>query len=194
MRAFAQKPETPEQTTSTKRSITGREDSVQRSVANSRLHDFSRISVYPQAPFKLQMKLAAIPPGDVDEQEADRVADQVITMPAPSSLNSAPPLRIQRFSGQSQSNGQMEAVPPSVYQALASPGKSLEPGLRQDMEQRFGHDFSRVWVHSGSAAAESAQELGARAYTVGPNIVFGAGQLSPGTREGRRLIAVPPTG
>jgi hypothetical protein len=57
------------------------------------------------------------------------------------------------------------------------------------MEQRFGYDFSRVRVHSGLPARQSAQDLNALAYTVGSNIVFGEGQLSRGTHEGRRLIA-----
>ena len=57
------------------------------------------------------------------------------------------------------------------------------------MEQRFGHDFSRVRVHSGAAAEQSARDVNANAYTVGHNIVFGAGRFAPGTHEGRRLIA-----
>lgn len=57
------------------------------------------------------------------------------------------------------------------------------------MERGFGADFSRVRVHSGAAAAQSAQELSARAYTVGHDIVFGAGQYRPSTHEGRRLLA-----
>ena len=125
-------------------------------------------------------------PGDVYEQEADRVADQVLAAPAHPAVSGAPP-RIQRFSG--QSNGQMDAAPASVDQALASPGRPLEPALRQDMEQRFGHDFSRVRVHSGAAAEQSARDVNAHAYTVGHNIVFGAGRFAPGTHEGRRLIA-----
>ena len=83
----------------------------------------------------------------------------------------------------------MDAAPASVDQALASPGRPLEPALRQDMEQRFGHDFSRVRVHSGAAAEQSARDVNAHAYTVGHNIVFGAGRFAPGTHEGRRLIA-----
>ena len=106
--------------------------------------------------------------------------------PAHPAVSGAPP-RIQRFSG--QSNGQMDAAPASVDQALASPGRPLEPALRQDMEQRFGHDFSRVRVHSGAAAEQSARDVNAHAYTVGHNIVFGAGRFAPGTHEGRRLIA-----
>ena len=57
------------------------------------------------------------------------------------------------------------------------------------MEQRFGYDFSRVRVHSGSEAEQSAREVNARAYTVGHNLVFGPGQFAPETLDGRRLIA-----
>ena len=134
----------------------------------------------------LQTKLKVNEPGDIYEQEADRIADQVMATPAHPAVSGAPP-RIQRFSG--QPNGQMDAAPASVDQALASPGRPLEPALRQDMEQRFGHDFSRVRVHSDAAAEQSARDVNAHAYTVGHNIVFGAGQFAPGTRQGRRLIA-----
>ena len=79
-------------------------------------------------------------PGDIYEREADRVADQVMATPTHPTLAARHP-RIQRFSG--QSHGQMDAAPASVDQALASPGRPLEPALRQDMEQRFGYDFSR---------------------------------------------------
>ena len=72
---------------------------------------------------------------------------------------------------------------------LSSPGRPLDPSLRQDMEQRFGHDFSQVRVHTDAAAERSAREVNANAYTVGHNVVFGAGRFSPGTHEGRRLIA-----
>jgi hypothetical protein len=72
---------------------------------------------------------------------------------------------------------------------LANPGMPLEPALRQDMEQRFGYDFSNVRVHSGSSAEKSAQDVNANAYTVGNNIVFGAGRFASGTQQGRRLLA-----
>ena len=134
----------------------------------------------------LQTKLKVNEPGDIYEQEADRIADQVMATPAHPAVSGALP-RIQRFSG--QSNGRMNAAPASVDQALASPGRPLEPALRQDMEQRFGHDFSRVRVHSGAAAEQSARDMSANAYTVGHNIVFDAGRFSPGTYEGRRLMA-----
>jgi hypothetical protein len=57
------------------------------------------------------------------------------------------------------------------------------------MEPRFGHDFSSVHVHTDAKAAESARAVSAHAYTVGNDIVFGAGQFSPGTGAGRRLLA-----
>jgi hypothetical protein len=134
----------------------------------------------------IQTKLAVSEPGDIYEQEADRIADQVMATPAHHAVSGAPP-RIQRFSG--QSNGQVGAAPASVNQALASRGRPLEPALRQDMEQRFGHDFSRVRVHTGGAAVHSAQEVNAHAYTVGRHIVFDAGQFRPQGVEGRRLLA-----
>ena len=134
----------------------------------------------------LQTKLTVNEPGDIYEREAERVADQVMAVP-PHATISETPARIQRFSGQSQ--GQTEAPPASVDHALASPGKPLEPALQQDMEQRFGYDFSRVRVHSGAAAEQSAQEVNAQAYTLGSDVVFGAGRFSPGTGAGRRLIA-----
>jgi hypothetical protein len=112
-------------------------------------------------------------PGDVYEQEADRIANQVMATPGYSAVSGAPP-RIQHFSA--QSNGQMDAALASVDQAFASPGRPLEPELRQDMEQRFGYDFS-------------AQDLNAHAYTVGADVVFGASRFAPETHEGRRLIA-----
>jgi hypothetical protein len=134
----------------------------------------------------LQTKLKINEPGDIYEQEADRIADQVMATPAHPAVSDAPP-RIQRFAG--QSNGQMDAAPASVNQALASPGRPLEPALRQDMEERFGHNFSRVRVHSGTAAEQSARDVNAHAYTVGHDMVFGAGRFAPGTQAGRRLIA-----
>ena len=134
----------------------------------------------------LQTKLKISEPGDSYEQEADRVADQVIAASAHRGVSGAPP-RIQRFLG--QSNGQIHAAPASVDHALASPSRPLEPALRQDMEQRFGHDFSKVRVHAHGAAGQSAQSVNARAYTLGDHVVFGAGHYAPETSDGRRLLA-----
>jgi len=134
----------------------------------------------------LQRKLMIGASNDPLEQEADRVADQVMSTPLTSAINRTPP-KIQRLTGQA-SDG-LNTAPPSVEQVLASPGRPLEPALRQEMEQRFGHDFSRVRVHSGVAAEQSARGVSAKAYTVGHNIVFGTGQFIPETRRGKKLLA-----
>jgi hypothetical protein len=134
----------------------------------------------------LQTKPRVNEPGDVYEQEADRVAAQVLATPSLAHVSSAPP-RIQRVTG--AAIGQTHAAPASVDRVLASPGSPLEPALRQDMEQRFGHDFSEVRIHCNGPAEQSAREIDANAYTVGRRIVFGAGRFAPGTHQGRRLIA-----
>ena len=133
-----------------------------------------------------QPKLKVNEPWDIYEQEADRVADQVLTMPVHPGASGAPP-RIHRFSG--QSNGQIHSAPDSVDEALASPGRPLEPTLCQDMEKRFGYDFSHVRVHSNLAATQSARDVSADAYTVGYHIAFDSDRFAPATHAGRRLIA-----
>lgn len=140
----------------------------------------------PEQHATLQRKLSIGATADPLEFEADHVADQVISKPASIGVEAITP-RIQHFSG--QPSGQAVAAPASVDHVLASPGRPLEPALRQNMEQRFGHDFSRVRVHSGSAAEQSARDIEAHAYTVRSDVVFGHGRFAPETTEGRRLLA-----
>jgi peptidoglycan hydrolase-like protein with peptidoglycan-binding domain len=78
---------------------------------------------------------------------------------------------------------------PIIHDVLASPGRPLDAGTRRFMEPRFGHDFSRVRVHTDARAAKSARAVSALAYTVGQHVVFGAGQYTPDTSPGRTLIA-----
>jgi len=86
----------------------------------------------------LQRKLTIGASNDPLEQEADRIADQVMAAPGHSAVNSTP-VKIQRFTG--NLSGQTAEAPASVERVLASPGRLLEPTLRQDMEGRFGYDF-----------------------------------------------------
>ncbi|HEV3037645.1 MAG TPA: DUF4157 domain-containing protein [Candidatus Angelobacter sp.] len=60
---------------------------------------------------------------------------------------------------------------------------------RDFMEPRFGYDLSRVRLHIGTRAAESAQAVHAIAYKVGPNIVFGKGNYAPKTDSDKKLLA-----
>jgi hypothetical protein len=135
----------------------------------------------------LQAKLEVGAPDDAYEQEADRVADEILAAPSGNAIrNKAAPL-IQRLT--SQTVGYKTTAPPSVESVLSGSGKSLDIELQQDMSQRFGQDFSEVRIHTGAAAEQSAQEINAHAYTVGRNIVFGAGQFAPNSQQGKRLLA-----
>ncbi len=76
-----------------------------------------------------------------------------------------------------------------VSAALQSSGQALDETTRASMQARFGHDFSRVRVHTDEKASESARAVGADAYTTGKDIFFQSGQYQPNTAEGKRLLA-----
>src|SRR5258708_17389723 len=174
----------------------------------------------------LQRKLTINQPGDVFEQEADRVSDAVMRMPESQTAegagitgsvsltriqracreceeeSSSRPVAIQRMcascneeltsqpmlQGKGISGGAREATPAIALrvQSLQGVGQALPASVRDFFEPRFGQDFSQVRVHTD---IESARSLEARAYTVDRSIVFGAGQYSPETSEGKRLLA-----
>jgi Domain of unknown function (DUF4157) len=133
----------------------------------------------------IQTKLKVSEPGDIYEQEADRISGEVLAAPTQTAAGKTPCIR--RVA--EQPTGETAPAPAGVEHVVTSTGNPLAPALRQEMEQRFDWDFSRVRVHTGSAAEQSARDLSARAYTVGDNVVFGAGEFEPQTGEGRRLLA-----
>ncbi len=94
--------------------------------------------------------------------------------------------KLQRKTG---ATGEAGVAPPIVNEVLRSPGQSLDAETRHFMEPRFGHDFSRVRVHTGYQASESAQAINALAYTVGSSLVFADGQYAPRAASGRKLLA-----
>jgi hypothetical protein len=161
-----------------------------------------------QAPrLAVHTKLAVSAPGDEYEREANRVADHVMQVPDPD-LEPQPPagrtvceggcpvaeddarFRQEADMGIAASPAPVAAeMPPVVADALRSPGQSLDAGTRAFFEPRFGHDFSRVRVHTDAKAAESARTANALAYTVGRHVIFGAGQYAPGTSDGKKLLA-----
>jgi hypothetical protein len=158
--------------------------------------NFGAGSVVTQAPVGLQAKLYVGARGDAHETEADRVAEQVMRMPekeqacecAGSCTSCQAKQLLRKESSASAADDSFEA-PPAVYKALATPGQPLDHADRSFMESRFGHDFGSVRVHTDSEAAESAKPIQARAYTVGADIVFGAGEYAPGSDAGRHLLA-----
>jgi hypothetical protein len=126
-------------------------------------HDFSQIPVHGNAPVKIRAKLQVNIPGDAFEQEADRVAEQVMRMPDSQVVRrkcacgesatceeckqTAP--MVQRKA--TSHAGDAEASP-IVNEVLRSPGQPLDGATRSFMEPRFGHDFSRVRVHTDARA------------------------------------------
>jgi hypothetical protein len=80
----------------------------------------------------------------------------------------------------------------SVEQSLAAKkghGNPLPDDVRVDMEARFGTDFSRVTIHTGSSAGRLNKQLKAQAFTHGRDIYFAPGKYDPGSGAGKRLLA-----
>ncbi len=138
----------------------------------------------------IQAKLKVGQPNDIYEQEADRVADAVMRMPE---------LEVKRQPEEEDEplqakevHGQISDVTPDLeprVNATRSGGQLLPAPTRTFFEQRFGYDFSQVRVHTDAQAAHSTRALNARAYTLGHNVVFGAGQYAPSAAAGRWLLA-----
>ncbi len=81
------------------------------------------------------------------------------------------------------------AAPDIVEDVLHSPGQALDAPAQAFFEGRFRRGFGDVRIHTDRRAAESARSVGALAYTVGRDIVFGSDQYNPDTAAGRRLLA-----
>lgn len=149
-------------------------------------------------------------PTDASEIEADQLADRVMHMPVGEAAEIGPPARrpVQRHA-KLDAGRQDEALGttlhnqpsvaalessasddgPSLRGATGSGGAPLDPVSRSFFEPRFGVSLGHVRIHSDSAARESASSVGARAYALGSDIVFGSGEYRPHDAEGRKLLA-----
>ena len=162
----------------------------------------------------IQAKLKISSPGDKHEQEADRVADEVMRMPGaqPNAKRGTTvgDLGIQRMCGECEDElhrqpieedeelqtkeipGQSPHATTEVREqvaAMSGGGNPLAGSVRQFFEPRFGHDFSNVRVHTDSRASAAARDINARAFTRGTDVFFGRGEYSPDTSRGRHLLA-----
>lgn len=108
--------------------------------------------------------------GPDPEADADRAAAQVLRLPPPG----AQP-------GVAMATGRV----PSAIRG----GQPLAPVQRARFERGFGVDLGHVRLHADRPAARSARSVGARAYTLGADIVFGLGQYQPGGAVGDDLLA-----
>lgn len=160
----------------------------------------------------MQPKLKIGASNDKYEREADRVADQVIRKPAGqetglrsqlSGSNSGVSIQRMRtgYPQNSDNEKTLRARVSSVHartvtpnavsgiQSLQGRGQPLGKSTRSYFEPRFGHDFSKVRIHVDNRSAGLADSIGAKAFTLGQDVVFGHDQYQPGSMEGRRLIA-----
>jgi hypothetical protein len=166
----------------------------------------------------IQAKLTIGQPGDIYEQEADRVADQVMRMPDPSTAgrkgdskySEVPSIQRMCTDCEEELHRQpMEEEEEEILQTKEVGGET--PGISQDVESqinsvrgggqplpesvraffepRFGQDFGEVRVHTDNKADMLSRSVNALAFTVGKDVVFGAGQYSMGSIEGKRLLA-----
>lgn len=157
----------------------------------------------------LEAKLSIGAPGDIYEQEADRVAEQVMRMPEPQVSNETKvpentagnpirckcqdckpekedekePIRTKEISG---SIPEVAPELESGINAIRGGGQPLPGSIRSFYEPRFGQDFSGVRVHTDSKAARA---VNAKAFTVGQDVVFGAGQYDTVSKNGKYLLA-----
>jgi hypothetical protein len=133
----------------------------------------------------IQTKLTISQPGDIYEQEANRVAEQIMRMPDSfeRAQNDHPPAEtnIQRIGNNSSST--LEST--SDIQLSESGGQSLSLSTRQFMEPRFGTDFGHVRLHSDNHAHRTASQIHARAFTYGNHIWLGKGE----SEQNQSLIA-----
>lgn len=120
----------------------------------------------------LQRKAKLSQPGDLYEQEADRVAENVIQK-SQEPGQAVPILRIP-------ADGTTAVKGPLNFLST----DKLPPDVEANMEMSFGADFSGVRIHQDS----QADSLGALAYTRGSDIHIASGQYDPHTQGGKELL------
>ncbi len=157
-------------------SFENKEQTPKRQASHEELHN---ALAFPSRTV-VHAKLEMTEPGDNDEQEADAMANAVV---------SGEKIR-RKISGSGGSSGiavsqQME----SHLSQLQGSGRQMPDGLRSMMESGFGQDFSNVRLHTDSEAASMSSSIQAKAFTHGNDIYFNQGQFSPETTKGQRLVA-----
>jgi hypothetical protein len=141
----------------------------------------------------VQVKLTVSEPGDKHEEEADHMADAVMRAPSGG--------QVQRMCSDCEEEKKVSRAAegeraPEVGDtasanigAMRGGGSELPSGTREFFEPKFGADFSRVRVHTDARAADTADALDAKAFTVGNDIAFARGEFAPHSGEGQKLLA-----
>ncbi|MCR5246750.1 MAG: DUF4157 domain-containing protein [Paludibacteraceae bacterium] len=167
-------------------------DQAKNSHRNLSIKSKKGVGMPSQSSTVVQAQLETTTPGDAYEQEADRMADMVMRKIDGAKTSEATPSShcptptISCFGGTSiPISSQME----SQLQSMQGGGHAMPDGLRAQMENSFGHDFSNVRLHTDSAAADMSRSINAKAFTHGNDIYFNQGQFQPNTPAGQHLIA-----
>lgn len=142
----------------------------------------------------IQAKLKIGPPGDIYEQEAQSVSEQVMRMPTPpseqmghgvgepvqnqSKTDGAIPLIQARTTPQAQTLTVSPQVSDDIN-SMQGGGQLLPAATRQFFENRTGQDFNDVRIHTDKTAQNFAEMINAKAFTLGNNIFFSTGQYAP---------------
>jgi len=163
----------------------------------------------------VQAKLIVGASGDRYEQEADRMADQVMRMSYPGEpvhTSDGGTADIQRQEEENADNpiaSQIEALLAedglqakaegggiavtdgfeSTLAATKGGGQSLPNPAKAEMETAFGVDFSGVRLHTDSTAVQMSRQINAHAFTHGQDIYFNEARFHPSSNEGRHLLA-----
>lgn len=139
----------------------------------------------PRFPIQAKLQVGAV--DDPLEHEADRVASAVLDTPDATSGQQRTDVRPSV--GAAASGIALDHPAGLCPESFRGQSEPLAAPLRGKFERRLDYDFSSVRVHHDAEAADSALSFGARAYTYGHDIVFGAGEYSPGSAKGRKLLA-----
>lgn len=142
----------------------------------------------------LQAKLAIGQPNNKYEQEADRVAQDVVQRIRAPITNTAEPGPVLNFKSYLQrssalTGGEASTELESSINRAKGGGQSLDQGLQQSMGNAMGADFSSVKVHTDSTSDQLNRSMQARAFTTGNNVFFKKGEYNPGSKGGQELIA-----
>lgn len=217
-------------------SFIGKNNSLQRKqeLSNTFVHANNTISAIPAQPSRqtivqpklhagiqviakpaIQTKIDIGAPNDRYEQEADSVADRIVSTPdsavsvAPSKTSGIKrktpytgiiyPMQISRIAmkrvqreGTTKTTASPTVKPLNIEAKLnstAGRGSPMDAKTRAFMEPRFGADFSQVRIHTGREAMQMNNALGSYAFAFNNNIYFNQGQYQPETAAGKRLLA-----
>ena len=149
---------------------------LQRNYGNQAVQQWLSQSAYRDA-----AGVSVSTPGDIYEQEADRIAGQVMRSPKAGSQN-----RTGQELEASRPENSPASLPSHVQHALATGGRPLDGATRSWLEPQLGVDLDPIRLHEGPASVLSSQLMQAEAYTVGSDIVLGREAASG---PGRGLLA-----